>query len=159
MAKGLPSRSRTEVFDGEGAVSVLSRPEPGSQKIQLHDVVLLAHSFGVSRQSALYRLKNLKLITEPEFLKLRTLEESGFGKNLTDVLALTDPDGNGARDEFRHRFLALAFEALRRGKISRGKLHELAGLVNVNPEQIDKTLTEVCIEEPDGESLVLVGTD
>ena len=159
LAKGLPSRSRTEVFDGEGAVSVLSRPEPGSQKIQLHDVALLAHSFGVSRQSALYRLKNLKLITEPEFQKLRTLEESGFGKNLTDVLALTDPDGNGARDEFRHRFLALAFEALRRGKISRGKLHELAGLVGVSPGQVDTTLSEVGIEEPDGDTAVLPGAD
>lgn len=159
LAKGLPSRSRTEVYDGEDIVPAISRPEAGSQSIQFHDVVLLAHQFGVSRQSALYRLKNLKQISEAEFKHLWALEEQQAGKNLASLMKLHDPDTNGARDEFRHRFLALAFEAFRRTRISRGKLHELARMAQTSPEVVDKTLEALDIGEPNSEPTAYVDAD
>ncbi|MEZ5313625.1 MAG: ImmA/IrrE family metallo-endopeptidase [Thermoanaerobaculia bacterium] len=77
--------------------STTSRPEAGSQAIQFHDVVLLAHQFGVSRQSALYRLKNLKQISEAEFSDLWSLDEQGVGKELASLMKLHNPDDSGAR--------------------------------------------------------------
>lgn len=159
LAKGLPSRSRTEIFDGEAIVPATSRPEAGSQAIQFHDVVLLAHQFGVSRQSALYRLKNLKQISEVEFKGLWALDEQGIGKELASLMKLHNPDDGGARDEFRHRFLALAFEAFRRSRISRGKLHELARMVDADPDVIDSTLEAIGIDELDSEPAVFLGGD
>ncbi len=159
LAKGLASRSRAEVYDGEDAVSATSRPEAGSQSIQFHDAVLLANHFGVSRVSALYRLKNLKQISEAEFGRFRELDERGQGKRLAELLEISDPDSNGARDEFRHRFLALALEAFRRAKISRGKLHELGRMVAAEPEDIDSNLEALGIDETHSEPAVFLGDD
>jgi hypothetical protein len=40
--------------------------------------------------------------------------------------------------EFKRRFLGLALEAYRRDLISRGKLRELAGLLDYEPREIDE---------------------
>ena len=45
LGKGAPSRVYTEVFDEAGVLPVDSRTEPGTQAIQLYDVVQLAHYF------------------------------------------------------------------------------------------------------------------
>jgi len=63
LGKGLPSRRQADVFDEEEARRVHARPEAGSQTLQMHDVVLVAHHFGASRLAALYRLKNIGLLT------------------------------------------------------------------------------------------------
>ena len=52
LGKGLASRLQSDVFDEEQAQQVQARPAPGSDTIQMHDVVLLAHYFGVSRLAA-----------------------------------------------------------------------------------------------------------
>jgi Zn-dependent peptidase ImmA (M78 family)/DNA-binding XRE family transcriptional regulator len=138
LAKGRPSRLRADVFDEAAALAVQARPEPGSQDIQLYDVVLLAHHFGVSRISALYRLKNLKLLNEPEFAALQIQEESGKGREIAGVLSLAEPEEDD--DGVRARILTLALEAFRRGDITRRKLTELAGLAGVQPAVLDNVL-------------------
>jgi Zn-dependent peptidase ImmA (M78 family)/DNA-binding XRE family transcriptional regulator len=142
FAKGRPSRLRAEIFDEDQPLRAESRPEPGSQSIQIYDVVLLAHHFKVSRVSALYRLKNLKLVNQPEFDVLLEQEESGAGRAVADFLELKGPDPEESRHEFLRRFLALGFEAFRRGEISRGKLVELARLVQVPDDEVDRILDE-----------------
>lgn len=137
---------------GRVPYQLLPAPEPGSQSIQFHDAVLLANHFGVSRVAALYRLLNLKQLSEAEFRRFRELEEEGQGKELAKLLEISDPDANGARDEFRHRFLALALEAFRRAKISRGKFHELGRMVAANSEDIDSNLKALGIDGPDPET-------
>ncbi|MFQ5504483.1 MAG: helix-turn-helix domain-containing protein [Planctomycetota bacterium] len=147
LAKGRPSRLQAEIFDEEEASIAQARPAPGSQTIQLYDVVLLAHHFGVSRLSALYRLKNLKLVSDPRFDELKSQDEQGLGKALLRLLDLPDPDDQDARNEFRHRFLALALEAFRREEVSRQKLFELARMVGVADADLDKLLVRARLDE------------
>ncbi len=140
LAKGKPSRLRAEVYDEEAALQAQARPAPGSQDIQLYDVVLLAHHFGASRISVLYRLKNLKYLTEPEFASLQIHEESGHGKVMARLLGLPEPDEGG--DGIRARIMTLALEAFRRGEITRRKLDELARLAGLEPSAVDQALGE-----------------
>lgn len=150
LGKGRPSRLQAEVYDEEEAQRVQARPAPGSQSIQMHDVVLLAHHFGVSRLATLYRLKNLGFLSQNELDTLLQEEEQGFGKALQGFLDLPEPDDEMARNEFRHRFLALALEAYRRDEITRAKLRELGGMVAVADEELEGVLREM--EQDDGES-------
>jgi len=141
LGKGRASRLQADLYDEEEAQRVQARPEPGSQSIQMHDVVLLADHFDVSRLAALYRLKNLGFLTEPELDALKQQEDDGVGKDFAAILDLFEPDAGAARNEFRHRFLALAVEAFRRDAITRAKLRELAAMVEVSPDHLDDLLT------------------
>lgn len=85
LGKGRPSRAHADVFDEEDAVAVEGRMEPHSQDLQLYDLVQIAHHFGVSRLSALYRLQNLRLITDQPRPALQAggagrLERAGAGR-------------------------------------------------------------------------------
>jgi len=148
LGKGKPSRAHADVFDEDGSVNVEGRSEPGSQSIQLYDVVQLAHHFGVSRLSALYRLRNLKLVTEAEFEALKSLDEAGRGKQLADLLGLPELDNSTKGNEFHHRFLGLALEAYRREEVSRSKLAELAAMVDLAPEQLDELIGDADLDDP-----------
>lgn len=140
LAKGHPSRRQASVFDEEAVVAAEARASPGSQSIQMHDVVLLAHHFGVSRPSALFRLRNLRLATATEFESLRRQEERGLGRELSRFLGLTERDREESQGEFRHRFLGLGLEAFRRGDITRAKLFELAGMVGESKRELRRIL-------------------
>jgi Zn-dependent peptidase ImmA (M78 family) len=91
VGKGKPSRLHAEIFDESESVNIEGRTEPGSQVVQLYDVVQLAHHFGVSRLSALYGLRNLRMVTEAEFGHLRALEDGGKGRKLARLLGLPEP--------------------------------------------------------------------
>ena len=149
LGKGKPSRVYTEVFDEAESVSVEGRSEPRSQNLQLYDVVLLAHHFGVSRLSALFRLRNLRLVSEAEFEDLKAQDEAGKGKQLARSLGLPEPDHAEIRNEFQHRFLGLALEAYRREEISRGKLKELAALSDVTDADFDLLLEGAGVDDDD----------
>jgi hypothetical protein len=140
LGKGEPSRARARLFDEAGALEIEARASPGSQRIQLYDVVLLAHHFKVSRMAVVYRLLNLKLLTQTELDELRAMEDAGAGKRLQDLLHLPAPDPAALGEEFHHRFLGLALEAYRRELITRGKLFELARLVGVDREEVVEVL-------------------
>jgi Zn-dependent peptidase ImmA (M78 family)/transcriptional regulator with XRE-family HTH domain len=147
LGKGSASRTQVCVFDGDVAVQVEQRSTPGTQDIQLYDVALLAHHFGLSRISALYRLKNLRLVDEPEFQRLKTEEDGGAGKTIADFLLAPETKlGESARDDFRRRFLGLALEAYRRDDITRRKLAELAAMVGIQPNVVRSVLRSVGLD-------------
>ncbi|MGH7823839.1 MAG: helix-turn-helix domain-containing protein [Candidatus Binatia bacterium] len=155
LGKGQPSRSNVNVFDEKGVSEVLSRAEPQSQDIQIYDVAHLAHHFAVSRLAALYRLRNMRLITDTELAHLKELEERGVGSELATLLDLPEPDHMAARNEFRHRFLNLGLEALRRGEITRAKLGELAQMVELSSEDLQRLLRDSGLaDEEEGDVLV-----
>src|SRR6202167_4283544 len=82
LGKGASSRIHADIFDDSGVVAIDSRTDPATQEIQLYDVVQLAHAYGVSVPSTLYRLRNLKLVSEPEFERLRQMDGEGRSKKI-----------------------------------------------------------------------------
>lgn len=140
LGKGQPSRAIAQVFDEAGAVQAEGRAAPGSQDIQLYDVVHLAHYFGVSRLAALFRLRNLKLLTQAEMDQLKSADEAGSGLELGRLLNLPDSDASDDADGFRHRVLGLSLEAYRRDLITRDKLTEVARLLSVHANEVDELL-------------------
>jgi Zn-dependent peptidase ImmA (M78 family)/DNA-binding XRE family transcriptional regulator len=139
LGKGAASRSQMAVFDGTEVVQIEQRPAPGTQDIQLHDVVLLAHHFGVSRIFALYRLRNLRLIDEREIARLKEQEDSGAAKAMAEFLAADiEINERDSRDEFRRRFLGLALEAVRREEITASKFSELAGMLGLQRQVVSR---------------------
>ena len=147
LGKGLASRTHIAIFDEAEALHVEQRASPGSQEIQLYDVALLSHHFGASRISALYRLKNLRLIDEREFQRLKAQEDAGAGKAVAEFLAAPELSGEqSSREDFRRRFLGLALEAYRREEITQGKLNELAAMVGMRRDEVRAVLTSAKLD-------------
>lgn len=174
QGKGRGSRERWELHH-EGDVRALfkteGRPEPGSQEVQLYDVILLARRFGVSRTATIYRLKNLGLISQAALDGLLLQEREGQGIAVERSLGLSGWSASKDRDnqkaepgtsleahgeDFRSRFLSLALEAYRRDKISRGKLHELGRLVGTSETEIDDLLDLLGFLEEAAEDEILL---
>ena len=131
LSKGLPSRPTADIFDGQAATRVEGRVSARAQDLELHDVVRMAHHFGVSCAAMLYRLKGLRLLTEDERGRLAERDGAGRSKALREVLGLSEPDASGGQRRVRSAFVALAIEAYVRGGITRCKLDELGRLVGV----------------------------
>ncbi len=155
LGKGTASRVHAEIFDEAGVVPVDSRTEPGSQDLQLYDVVQMAHFFGASVLSALYRLRNLKLLSEAEFERLKTLDGEGKSRKMAELLGLPLRDSIDDIGEFHRRYLGLALEALRREKISHAKFLELADRVGVNRPEAESLLESAGLDSEEPESVLL----
>jgi len=134
LGKNPESRLLAEIpIDGERVTGIEARGMSAAAKIQMHDVVLMAHHFGVSRQVVLYRLRNLRAISNRELRELLDEEQSGRGRQIEKLLELPGAEHAKERNRFRHRFLSLALEAHRREAITRDKLEELFALLLENP--------------------------
>ena len=140
LGKGSASRLHAEVFDESGVVPVDSRTAGGSQDLQIYDVVKFSHHFGVSVLSALYRLMNLRLITEKQFGDLKQMDSDGMSKQLADLLGLCEVSEVETISAFYRRYLVLALEAYRREKISRRKLIEIASKLGVGATEIEQVV-------------------
>lgn len=156
IGKGAPSRQRADVFDEAGVIEASVRSVPKSQDLQLYEVAELAEHFGVSRLAALYRLRNLRHLSDSELEALKTQEESGKGRAVAALLKLPEIDDRSARDEFRHRFLGMALEAFRRDEISQAKLAELAELVGLAPHELVALLQETGLVGSEDDADVLL---
>jgi Zn-dependent peptidase ImmA (M78 family)/transcriptional regulator with XRE-family HTH domain len=154
MGKGESSRIHAEIFDEAGVVPVDARTEPGSQELQLYDVVPLAHFFGVSVLSALYRLRNLRLLSEDQFEKLKSQDQDGRSQEVQGLLRLPPPAAEPA-NEFTRRFLSLGLEAYRRERISRSKLLELGAKVGVVPGDMSRLMESSGLDEEAPEPALL----
>jgi Zn-dependent peptidase ImmA (M78 family)/transcriptional regulator with XRE-family HTH domain len=143
IGKGGPSRQRADVFDEGGVVEASTRAAPKSQDTQMYDVAELAEHFGVSRLAVLYRLRNLRLVSDSEFEHLKQVEELGYGKAVARLLQLPEVNEVEARDEYRHRFLSLALEAFRRSEISRSKLSELGNMIGLGEIDLAELLGSI----------------
>lgn len=148
LGKGKATRMQLDIFDGSQPVQVETRTDPSSQAIQVYDLVQLAHHFGVSRATALYRLKNLRILKQAEFESLRAADERR-GDAVARALDLAPPDHEALRSAFRHRFIGLALEAFRREEITRSKLAELAAMMDVSKRELGSLLEETGLERVD----------
>lgn len=154
-AKGRPSRDRIDVYDETGVVHTEGRSAPGTQAIQMYDVVLMAQHFGVSRAAAVHRLHNLRLINGPGLSTLQEQDRRGVGVNLAALIGAPGLDHEPVRDKRRGRLVALAMEAFRRDQITRAKLRELAALIEIDDAGLQSVIEEVGIVEPEPAEVVL----
>lgn len=146
LGKGEQSRSQLRAYDETAVVEGQRRREAHSQDIQTYDVAHLAHHFGVSYETSLYRLLNLKLVTEEERAGLAQQKEAAAG--IMRFLGV-EPDAKApGHKPFRHQLVLLAIEALRREVISRAKLKELCDLAQVQPGE-SKALVAMLKQEPE----------
>ena len=126
-----------EIYD-EGGASVRAQRRSSAEpfSVQFYDVVHLAFYFGVSYESALWRLKALKIISEEEREELSSREESAreFRTLLWRQSGRQERIQGG---NFQHKLLMLALEAYRLGEISKAKLREIGATLDVPPHQID----------------------
>jgi Zn-dependent peptidase ImmA (M78 family)/DNA-binding XRE family transcriptional regulator len=144
LGKGEQSRSQLRAYDEAAVVEGQRRRQPHSQDIQVYDVAHLAHHFGVSYETALYRLLNLKLVTEDERVELAQQKDAAAG-----IMRFLGPEPDAkapGHKPFRHQLVLLAVEAFRQEVISRAKLGELCDLAQVEPEQFKALVATVEIE-------------
>lgn len=135
LNKGRPSRQEQIIYDVAGDVPsrVEIRPRAGSQTITWQDVRSIARHFGVSYESAVWRLRNLGHLGPAEANSLLTQKDRRLP--LEDILktkfgdAAPPPDNRD--QELRGRVARLAIEAYRREEISQGRLRELAGKLGI----------------------------
>ncbi|MXX34372.1 MAG: ImmA/IrrE family metallo-endopeptidase [Gemmatimonadetes bacterium] len=132
LSKGLGSRTRADTFDEEAVTRVEGRKRVDTQNIELHDVVRMAHHFGVSCTAMLYRLKGLDFLTEEERSSLAGQDSMGLSKALRGFLGLPKLDDSDGEIRVHARFVAMAIEAFMRGKITQRKLDELGRLVQIS---------------------------
>ena len=134
LDKGLPSRQEQTIFDvaSDGRIEAKLRPPAHSQRITYKDIATLAHHFGVSYQAALYRLKSLRYISQPESQEL--LDQNDFGRQYLKVLFEEVDEGEQHRyrnRDIRREIAHLAIEAYRREEISRGRILELSEILDI----------------------------
>lgn len=143
LGKGRASRSHQDIGDEGVALRAEARARPGSQEIQIYDVVHVAHAFGVSTTAALYRLGNLRpsLMTAAQRDRLKELIDRRVDAEAREALGLRQPqDLYETHDQIRHRIVGLGLEAYRQEIISRGKLADLAALVEVDRDALDRLI-------------------
>lgn len=152
LGKGQPSRMSAAVFDAtesSDAIVAEGRTEPGSQDIQLYDVVQLAERFVVSPIALIFRLKHLKLISEPEMQRLRFEDEQRRTHEMQVILKLksAEEEPDNEPEPPNPRFVGLALDAYRREKITRAKLLELLGLAGVPDTERDRLLASAGVDD------------
>jgi len=128
LAKGHRSRRRMDIYDENAPLRISARSKPESQRLQMHDIVILAHHFIVSCPAILYRLVSLRLITDEERKALADQHTNGVSRDIRRLFGLPEPDDASEREQYRARFLHLALEAFRQEEITKRKLVELIRL-------------------------------
>ena len=84
-------------------------------------------------------------------------ERGDQGRKLEQLLGIPQPDHQALRNQFRNRFMGLALEALRREEISRAKLVEIAAMVGVSSDNVDRAVTDLGLDDDEGVEAQLAG--
>ena len=136
LHKGMPSRQQHVILDAAsgGPIEAEQRTPPGSQRITCTDNAALAHHFGVSYETATYRLNSLRYISRAECNDL--LGQVQCGRRYLKLFCKYDDVGACEHEQYRDRELRseiahLAIEAYRRQQISRGRVLELSRLLRI----------------------------
>jgi Zn-dependent peptidase ImmA (M78 family)/DNA-binding XRE family transcriptional regulator len=138
--KSIPSRAKTHLLIKDEIVSYEARRTEQASRINYIDAVQMANHFGVSVESVIWRLNDLKLISEKEKKDLLEKDKSEWGKILKKYLSKQHPLSMGKNkiiyQNAREHLLSLAIEAARKGLISRRKFIELLKLSGLAEKDI-----------------------
>lgn len=150
LGKGQPSRMTSEVFDEGVALRAERRTDAFSQDVQYYDVLQMAGEFGVSASAMMFRLKNLRLITDNELKSLRAQDTEPRAEILRQLWRDTSDKFSVRRSTGRNqRLVVLALEAFRREKISQSKLVELIAMIESGPIDVNELLTSAGLVDDD----------
>jgi Zn-dependent peptidase ImmA (M78 family)/transcriptional regulator with XRE-family HTH domain len=116
--------AREEELDGE------RRAAPRSQRITFKDAAMLANHFGTSYESAVYRLRDLRVIKPSERQTLLEEEQTKAAKEFIGLFY--DEAAPGPDKDLVREVASLAIEAFRREEVSSGWLRDLGGKLNVS---------------------------
>ena len=128
-----------------GVAALLERFGKGKQRVAHYDVAMLARHFGVSYLAAVYRLKNLRHISPAECATLAEKADMGraYLRQLDYVSDLEGTDDESiTQHALRGDIIYLALEAHRREEISRGKLGDIAELLDVDKHWLTAQVIE-----------------
>lgn len=138
-----------EVYDEEGgAVRAQRRGSSLPYGLQFYDVAHLAFYFGVSYESALWRLKSLQIISEEErgSLAQKQTAATAFRKVLVERFARHRDRFAKQESAFQHKLLSMALEAFRLGEISKSRLKEVASNADVSNGELNALLAGIEVE-------------
>ncbi len=107
--------------------------------------------------SALYRLLNLRLVTDKQFEQMKQMDQEEMSKQVEALLGLGELSEDETFTAFYRRYLILALEAYRREKISRRKLLEIADKLGIGAEEVETVIDDLGLDH-DGEAEVLLPT-
>jgi len=135
LDKGQPSRQSQIVYDvaNDAATEAEIRPRTGSQAITFQDVRAIARHFGVSYESAVWRLKSLGNLGSSEVETLLTQKDksSRLAEILNTPVVEILPPPDDPEQELRGQLARLVIEAYRQGEISQGRVRELADKLRI----------------------------
>jgi len=149
LASGKGRHSRVEYLapSGEEVIQAKERNLAAEQSLQPYDILLIARRFGISAETAAYRLVNLRLLNDEP--RDRFLEDLKSGALTSLRKLIPDPGWYEDKEDFSFssRLLGLALEARRRGAISTGRLVEVANLVDISRDDVEDALASLEIVE------------
>lgn len=141
--KGRDSRVSYNIPSGDDVIQANERNLASEQSVQSYDILLLARHFGISPQMAAYRLSNVGLIDDAMRQRFLDLLKSGSLSSLVRLIPEPAWEEDGEDFSFSSRLLGLALEAHRREMITTGRLFEIAGLVDVAREDVERALVSL----------------
>ena len=139
LDKGRSTRQQQLVYDvaSNGRFDVDGREAPNSQVITFQDAQVLASSYGVSYEVAVYQLNTLRFIDRAETQRL--LSVSSLAKRYALLIdnGLNDASAYGHEGpELKSQILHLALEAFRREEISRGRLIDIGRSLKIAADKL-----------------------
>ncbi len=136
--KGFVSRASIVDNSGLGTFETEQRQLARKQKLSPQDASWIAHRFGVSYQAAVYRLYNLRYLSQKERVEL--LEEESQGRDYLRLFGIEDSEKKekhpSSQRELDSYISRLVIEAYRQEKISRGRVIELSKLLRLPPQAL-----------------------
>jgi Zn-dependent peptidase ImmA (M78 family)/DNA-binding XRE family transcriptional regulator len=152
--KGEPSRQTLAMFDAttDGMSEAEVRPTAGSQSITYQDVAAIARHYGVSYEAAVWRLRSLSRLTNPEASVL--LDRASAAKKYIAALGGSpgDDDKYEPFRETRSQIIRLASEALRRGDITRARLKQISEMLRMPHADLFEFADAAASDDPTGAS-------
>jgi len=138
--KAIPSRIPAPQMVREEFVEYEARRTERAREIDIIDIVIMAKTFGVSRESAIWRLRNLNMINARKQEVFLRKEKEGFGKKIAGLFDVSETDISRPRQatlqNAEQRLFSLAIEAAEASVISRSKLIELLRLAGLADDDI-----------------------
>lgn len=132
LDKGGASRRHQHVYDvaREEEFDAERRAAPRSQRISFKDVAMLAHHFGTSYESAVYRLRDLRAIRPADREALLEDDQKAAAR---EFIGLVYPQSDPVPDrELELEVAHLAIEAFQREEVSTGYLRNLGEKLRIS---------------------------